>query len=251
MATELRKELKDGELCPVCGSAHHHINYKVVFDEVKFDLELIEKDIKNKENIIKDINNDIIKDKTKLSVCIKNIEENTESINKLGDKFREVSIEILEENFEKLKTEIESYNKNKEELEVQINKAAVEREKQEGEIKALRSALRTYQNQLGTMEKELISIKNEKDVLDQKINTLKSEICVEQFKEKNSEIRKIEIERNNISNEISKTRKLLGNLETEKEKCNKDIKALSEEIIKKETEINSYEKKGNLKRLNP
>ncbi|MEX0050783.1 AAA family ATPase [Clostridium butyricum] len=242
MATELRKELKDGELCPVCGSAHHHINDKVVFDEVKFDLELIEKDIKNKENIIKDINNDIIKDKTKLSVCIKNIEENTESINKLGDKFREVSIEILEENFEKLKTEIESYNKNKEELEVQINKAAVEREKQEGEIKALRSALRTYQNQLGTMEKELISIKNEKDVLDQKINTLKSEICVEQFKEKNSEIRKIEIERNNISNEISKIRKLLGNLEIEKEKCNKDIKALSEEIIKKETEINSYEK---------
>ena len=38
----------------------------------------------------------------------------------------------------------------------------------------------------------MISIKNEKDVLEQKINTLKSEICVEQFKEKNSEIRKIE-----------------------------------------------------------
>lgn len=246
MAAELRKELKDGEICPVCGSLHHSIN-ESTFDEVKVDLKSIEEEIKNKENIIKDINNIIIKDKTKLSSYIKNIEDNKADVSKLGDKFREKSIEDLEQDFEKVKTNIDIYNKTKEELESDINKIQVKREKQDGEIKALRAALRSYQNQLRSMEKDLKIIKDEKDTADKRINSLKNEIYVENFKEKNMEIRKIETERNDISAEISKNRKFLRDLEIEKEQCDKEIKTLNEEIVKKETEINSYENSKNEK----
>ena len=240
MAIELRKELKDGEMCPVCGSIHHNVN-ESLFNEVNVDLKSIEEDIKNKEYVVKDINNLIIKDKTKLSQCIKNIQDNKIAIDKLGDKFKEKSIEDLEQDFEKLKNSIDIYNKNKEELEIDINKIQVEREKQDGEIKALRVALRSYQNQLGSIEKDLSTIKDEKNSADIRINILKSEICVENFKEKNIEIRKIETERNNISVEINNNRKALKDLEIEKDQCDQEIKSLNEDLVKKETEINSYE----------
>lgn len=242
MVAELRKELKKGEHCPVCGSSNHNENNQIIFDEVKFDLGLIEENIKSKENRIKDINNAIIKDKTQLEVLVRNIKENREAINKLGDKFREISIETLEEKFEKLKIDIDTYNKNKEVLESKINKIAVEREKQDGEIKALRDVLRTYRNQLIGIEKDFVSIKNEKDIVQQKLNCLKTEICVGNFKDKNIEIRKIETERNNILDKVRMNRKFLGTLEEEKDNYIKDIKTLSEEIVKRETEINSYER---------
>ena len=246
MSAELRKELREGEMCPVCGSIHHNMN-ESIFTEVKVDLKAIEEEIKNKEGKVKDINNLIIKDKTKLSQYIKNIEDNRESINKLGNEFKGKSIEDLEKDFERLKNNIDVYNKSKEELESHINKIQVEREKQDGEIKALRASLRSYKNQQAYIEKDLSAIKDEKTTEDKKINILKSEICVENFKEKNIEIRKIEIERNNISNKISTNRKLLRDIEIEKEQCDKEIKSLNEEIIKKETEITSYENSKNEK----
>lgn len=240
MAVQLRAELKDGEACPVCGSIHHNLK-EDASDNIQFDLQAIEEDLSAKENNIKEINNDIIKEKTELSSFIKNIQECHDDINKLGDKFKEKSLETLEADFEKLKTSIEGYNKNKEKLENELNHIQINREKQDGDIKALRSTLRSHQNHLASMNKEVNEIKDERQILSDKIEKLKNEISVENFREKNNEIRKIETERSKISNEISTNRKLLEAMDNDREKYDKEIKLLSEEIIKKETEINSYE----------
>ena len=239
LAMQLREELKDGEVCPVCGSTHHL--KENIENHIEFNLNEINEEIENKEKLLKEISTRIIKEKTNISTLIKNIRSNKESLDNLGDDFKEKSIADLEKEFEKMKSSIEEYTKNKERLESEIKKIEIEREKQDGEIKALRATLRTYQNQSSVIEKELNNTRNEKESLDNKIQSLKLEICVENFREKNIEIRKSEIERNRISDEINKNRKLIENFDSEKDKCSKEIKILSEEIVKKDTEILSYE----------
>lgn len=239
LAVQLREELKDGEVCPVCGSTHHiRENIK---NHMEFNLNKIDEEIEEKEKVLKEINTEIIKEKTNISTLVKSINDNEESIKNLGDDFKEKSIEDLEKEFNTMKNSIDEYTKNKEKLEAESRKIEIDREKQDGEIKALRATLRSYQNQKSDVEKELSIIRSEKEVLDNKIQNLKKEIDVENFKEKNAEIRKTEIERNHISNEINKNRKLFEALEGEKEKCRNEIKLLSEEIIKKNSEIESYE----------
>ena len=239
LAMQLREELKDGEVCPVCGSTHHI--KENIENHIEFNLNEINEEIENKEKLLKEISTGIIKEKTNISTLIKNINTNNESLDNLGDDFKEKSIDDLEKEFENMKSSIEEYTKNKERLESEIKKIEIEREKQDGEIKALRATLRTYQSQLSVIEKELNNTRNEKEALDNNIQSLKHEICVENFREKNIEIRKSEIERNRISDEINKNRKLIESFDSEKEKCSKEIKLLSEEIVKKDTEIVSYE----------
>ena len=239
LAMQLREELKDGEVCPVCGSTHHL--KENIENHIEFNLNEINEEIENKEKLLKEISTRIIKEKTNISTLIKNINTNKESLDNLGDDFKEKSIDDLEKEFENMKSSIEEYTKNKERLESEIKKIEIEREKQDGEIKALRATLRTYQSQLSVIEKELNNTRNEKEALDNNIQSLKHEICVENFREKNIEIRKSEIERNRISDEINKNRKLIESFDSEKEKCSKEIKLLSEEIVKKDTEIVSYE----------
>lgn len=239
LAMQLREELKDGEVCPVCGSTHHL--KENIENHIEFNLNEINEEIENKEKLLKEISTGIIKEKTNISTLIKNINTNKESLDNLGDDFKEKSIDDLEKEFENMKSSIEEYTKNKERLESEIKKIEIEREKQDGEIKALRATLRTYQSQLSVIEKELNNTRNEKEALDNNIQSLKHEICVENFREKNIEIRKSEIERNRISDEINKNRKLIESFDSEKEKCSKEIKLLSEEIVKKDTEIVSYE----------
>ncbi len=190
MAVQLRAELKDGEECPVCGSIHHNIKEDVSQD-IQIDLNAIEEDLSSKENNIKKLNNDIIKEKTELTSFIKNIKESHDNIDKLGNDFKEKSLETLEADFEKLKISIEDYNKNKEKLENELNDIQINREKQDGDKKALRSTLRSHQNHLVSISKEVNEIKDEKQALNDKIGKLKNEISVENFREKNNEIRKI------------------------------------------------------------
>ena len=65
LAHSLREELKDGEICPVCGSTHHiKENIKII---QTVDLNKVEDEIKNKELKIKEINNKIIEGETKLA----------------------------------------------------------------------------------------------------------------------------------------------------------------------------------------
>ncbi len=240
MSIELRKELKEGEKCPVCGSIHHDFNH---FTDSKFhfDLEKIEKEIKEKEDLLKKINDKNIKAKTTLETDIKNIEEGKENIDKLGVEFRKKSLKDLETEFEKLKISVNEYNKNKEELEKGIKDILIKREKQDGDIKALRAALRSYQNQKQILEKEFQESENEKNDFVKEIESLKKDISVGNFKEKNIEIRKKENERNEILRDINKSRKQLELLEEERKQRDEEIKKISEEIVKKETEISSYE----------
>ncbi|MGN0145043.1 MAG: SbcC/MukB-like Walker B domain-containing protein [Clostridium sp.] len=239
LAVQLREGLKEGEVCPVCGSTHHiKENIK---NNVEFSLSKIDEEIDKKENALKEINTDIIQEKTNISALTKSIVHNEELIKNLGNSFLEKSIEDMEKEFTMMKNSIEEYTKNKEKLEAEIRKIEIEREKQDGEIRALRATLKSYQNQKADIEKELISIRSEKDTIDNKIESLKNETGVENFREKNTEIRENEIERNNISNEINKNRKYLESLNEEKERCRHEINLLNEEIVKKNTEIESYE----------
>lgn len=240
LAHKLREELKEGDICPVCGSTHH-IQENIKNLEV-LDTQEIEEKIKIKENLIKVINSKIIANETKVNSFNEKIKVNEEEIKKLGNEFKEKSLDKLNEEFINLEKSLENYNKEKESLEKDINKLKTEANIKNGEINELRAIVRTKQKQLEDLEMNLKENTEELDSLNNKLNLLKSKTQVTNFKEKNEEIKAIEKEREKLSKAIKTNRELVENLEKKKEKLTNEVILIKEKLTKDNADLDGYEK---------
>lgn len=240
LAHALRDELIDGETCPVCGSIHHNVeNIKVV--EV-LDLTDIENEIKNKENIIKIINNEIIQSETKIVNFKDKIKASEEEIDKLGTEFKDKSLENLKTEFVNLKNAIEKYTKDKENFEKNINSLETEITKKEGEIKELRAVYQTNQRQIKELDINLKDNKDEVNKLELIISSLKTETGISDFNKKNEEIKSIEKHREKLSEVIKTDRILVERLDDKKKKLNDEITSIKEKLAKDNADLASSEK---------
>jgi ATPase involved in DNA repair len=240
LAHSLREELKDGEICPVCGSTHHiKENIKII---QRVDLNKVEEDIKNKEIIIKEINNKIIEGETKAASFTEKIKRNIEEIEQLGTKFKEKSLDVLKVEFDNLRAAIDKYGKDKEKLEKNINELKIAINLKNGEINELRAIVRTNQKQLGDLEESLkINITEAAD-LENKLKLLRSETEIEDFNKKNEEIKITEKERERISKLIKDDRQLLERLENQRKILNDELTSIKEKLAKYKADLSSYEK---------
>ncbi|WP_315072242.1 AAA family ATPase [uncultured Clostridium sp.] len=239
LANILREELKEGEVCPVCGSTHHN-KEDIVKIEIK-NIDEIDKNAQLKEAEIKIINNNIVEKQTKINNYSEKIKINEEEINKLGTKFKEKSLEELQEEFKNLEKALEDYTKAKETLDKDINKLKNEINIKNGEINELRAVVRTNRRQLDDLEKSLKENTEQLNDIESRINTLRAEISVIDFIEKSKEIREIEKEREKIAKIIKSNRELLESLEKRKEKLNKELTITKEKLTKDNAELKSYE----------
>lgn len=240
LAHTLREELTDGEICPVCGSAHHIIeNIKIV--EI-LDLKAIEDEIKDKENLIKDINNKVIENKTKVTNFNEKIKASEEEIKKLGTEFKEKSLDKLKDEFTNLQNSLDNYTKEKDKLEKSINNLKSEINIKNGEINALRAVVKTNQRQLEDLEKNIKDNTKELNNLGNKLNLLKSETKVNDFNKKNEEIKIIEKEREKLVKIVKDNRKLVESLENKKEKLNNELTSIKEKLAKDNADLAGYEK---------
>jgi exonuclease SbcC len=206
LAHKLREELKEGDICPVCGSTHH-IQENIKNLEI-IDIQDIEEKIKIKENLIKVINSKIIANETKVNNFSEKTKINEEEINKLGDSFKEKSLDKLQEEFINLEKSLENYTKEKESLEKDINKLKNEASIKNGEINELRAIVRTKQKQLEDLEKNIKENTEELDSLNNKLSSLKSKTLVTDFKKKSEEIKAVEKERERLAKVIRTNREL-------------------------------------------
>ena len=240
LAHVLREELNEGEICPVCGSTHH-IKENIKMVEI-LDLNAIEDEIKNKENLIKDINNKVIQSETKVSNFNEKIKVNEEEIKKLGTEFKEKPIEKLKAEFTNLQNALDNYTKEKDRLEKSINNFKSEINIKNGEINELRAIVRTNQRQIGELEKNIKDNTEELTNLESNSRLLKSETKVNDFNKKNEEIKTIEKEREKLFKIVKDNRKLVEGLENKKGEINIEISSIKEKLAKDNADLAGYEK---------
>jgi len=240
LAQTLREELNEGEICPVCGSTHHiKENIKIV--EI-LDLEVIEDEIKNKENLIKVINNKVIQNETKVTNFNDKIKASEEEIKKLGTEFKEKPIEELKAEFTNLQNALDNYTKEKDGLEKNINNFKNEITIKNGEINALRAVVKTNQRQIGELENNIKDNTEELNKLEKSLSLLRAETKVNDFNKKNEEIKTIEKEREKLSKIVKKNRELVESLEKEKDKINIELTSIKEKLAKDNADLAGYEK---------
>lgn len=239
LAYKLREELKDGDVCPVCGATHHiKENIKEVYMK---NIDMIEENIKSTEEEINTINVKIAKEQANIVTIENKIKENEEEIKKLGDEFKEKSIDELKDEAARFEKSINDYNNKKESLDKEINNIKIEQKEQDGEIKALRAKLKSAQNQSESIENDISEIRKEYENFIGRLKVLKDETKVLSFKEENEKIKAIEIKREKISKVIKEVRDSIKILEQNKEKLSQELNRVNEQIVKNTSELQSLE----------
>lgn len=239
LAYKLREELKDGDVCPVCGSTHH---IKENIREVHMEsIDVIEEKIRKAEEEINIINIKIVKEQANIANIENKIKENEEEIKKLGNEFKEKSIYELKDEAAKFEKNINGYNEKKESLDKEINNIRINQKEQDGEIKALRAKLRSAQNQSQSLEKDINEINKEYEDFAGRLKKLKEETNVLAFKDENEKIKVIEIKREKISKSLKELRESIKILEKNREKLLQELNIENEQIVKNTSELQSLE----------
>lgn len=239
LAHKLREELKEGDICPVCGSTHHiKENIKNTFTE---NISELEDKIKTLEEVVNNINIIIAKESADIINFENRIKENQDEIKKLGDDFKGKTFDELKDEVVKLEKSINEYNDKKESLEKEINNLKMDKKEQDGEIKALRAKLRAEKNQLKSIENEINDSKAEYTETESKLSDLMQETKVKVFKEENEKIQLVEVKRDKISKYIKDLRESIRHLEENKEKTMQELTKTNEEIIKSTSDLQSFE----------
>ena len=240
LAHALREELIEGDVCPVCGSTHH--NKENIKQVEILDLTVIENEIKNKENLIKNINNKVIQNETKVANFNEKIKISEEEIIKLGTEFKEKPLEVLKTEFMNLKNALEKYTLDKENLEKEINRLKTEINTKDGEIKELRAVFSMNQRQIKDLENSIKDNTDELTKLENSLGLLRSETDVSDFNKKNEEIKIIEKEREKLVKTIKSNRELAESLEKKKAYLNEALTSIKEKLAKYNADLAGYEK---------
>lgn len=240
LAYKLRKELKYGEVCPVCGSTDHVKENIDIIDLI--DIKIIEDEIKNKENLIKIVNEEITRNETKVINFNEKILLNIEEINKLGEEFKNNSPEKLEEKFLKLKVSLQNYEIQKEKLEKSITESEKEIKSEESKINELRSIFKNNDKHKQELERDIEINSEQLSKIQNNLNILKEETLVDNFKIKNEEIREIENQREKLARIIKSNRQEVDKLINEIEELTKEFVLIKENLTRYIEELRGCEK---------
>lgn len=240
LAYKIRESLSDGDICPVCGSLEHHkenIKHIELIDHKK-----IEKDILIKEKELKAIETKITTYKTKTTMLNEKITSSEYEINKLGEDFKNISIDSLSERFKSLQKALKEYNKQKENLEKEINI-----------LKDEKFSLKENVNNLKTIilenEKKLVELnddynKNYKSLqeVNEEYKSLSNEIGVTNFKQKNDEILEMEKDSEALSKKVKILRQNLEEFNKVNIETKNSLIISKEELTKFKTILEEKEK---------
>ncbi|MGL5150523.1 MAG: SbcC/MukB-like Walker B domain-containing protein [Clostridium sp.] len=246
LASLLKKELKDGDICPVCGGIHSIVdgNEDISIKEIS-ELESL---LNSKKEIFNSITNDLAVINGTLLSKEDELKSQREEVIKLGEDFKCISYEEEEKLFNDFKIAVECFIKCKEDLEKNILKRKQDIIKKEGDLRSLTNGISLKNNQLKELNVEKESTLKEYDELDNRLSILVRETGINNFEDKQKEIQKSENRYNEIYNQMKNSRKELETFITDKseykDKLDKiisdgqEIKGLIEgkELNKKEKE---------------
>ncbi|AAK80682.1 exonuclease SbcC [Clostridium acetobutylicum] len=240
MAHVLREKLKSGEACPVCGSVHH---IKEGFKEVDLKaLETLKSELEGFEKKRKFENEEIVMCEASIKVEEKNIKKLNESINNLGEEFKEVSLESMEKKFNYLKEKVNKFNLEKIQLDDNIKDLSERSNKIEVEYQKEKTVEKQCEKRIVDLKSELEEAIKEFNEVAYTIENLKAELKIQDFKFEMKEILEKERVRVEAEGEIKDLRNLLNIRHTEKEQLMDKCSRLKEELSKNKAELKEKDK---------
>lgn len=240
LAHKLREELKDGDICPVCGSVEHH-KEKIKHVDIK-DVTNLEESIYLKEKLSLELFNSIKDIEAKLSIAKEKIKENEAVIKDLGEGFNEEVVLNLQVKMNDLKAKINDYNIKKEELEGIIKNLKEECNNLKLKHTQLETKINSNENTINELLEDKKKQEENLQQVEEKLSILKEKTKVEDFITKNTEINKIENEREEIEKVIKSYRNRIDELNTEKEEARNNLNDTNQELAKINTTLDEKSK---------
>lgn len=243
LAYKLRESLKTGEGCPVCGSIERH-KENIKHIELKNYSEM-EREIQYKEKELKIIEVNITKAETNISVMKNKIEQSKSAIESLGENFKNISVDQLEEKFNLLKQVLIDYNNKKQGLDNEVNKLKEENYCLGEKLKIQRMVITQNEKQLVELNDDYKKNSEDIQILNDKCNNLMSDTGINNFKEKNNEIVAAEKESEKLSKGIKDYRKEFEEINIKFKNLEMERNILREDIAKRKAAV---EEKGKNKK---
>lgn len=233
LAHKLRGELKEGDICPVCGSLNHH---KENIKGIKvLDISNLENSITLKESQLNELSSTIKESEVKITSLSENVKEDEVEIKKLGEDFNEEEVLKLQFKINNLRDKLKEYDFKKGKYEKELNILKDENSilninyaKLETKIKSIEDLIKDTQNEKKEADKKLEDV--EKSLL-----SLKEKTNIKDFKVKSEEINKIEHEKEEVDKTIKNYRNRLEELSNKKEELIKILNETNQELIKLNT----------------
>ncbi|MEQ8154949.1 MAG: AAA family ATPase [Clostridiaceae bacterium] len=235
LAHTLREALRDGEICPVCGSMEHHLeNFEIINSG---NLEELRLDLTNMNDIYNTLSKEIITAQTNIQMYEKNIKEYQEYLDGLGEDYKEFSAEALQEEFDNLKAEVSKYNNDKTEIEDKIKNLTESKSRLDIEYSKAVTIISENKERLEKLQNDKNAVSEECEKLNKKLSELKAELGVEDFKSRNQEIIEMEKQKTALEKEIKQLRDQLKTAQELKEKLNNESASFREELNGKKTSL--------------
>ena len=230
LAHKLREDLKNGDICPVCGSTDHH-KENIIHVDIK-DVNELENTISTNEELLNNIANNIKDIETKLTLANEKYQEGETTIAKLGEGFSEELVTSLQLKINDLRIKLNDYNLKKEELEKEIKLLREEVNNLNVNFTKIETKLNSDENILIVFEKDKKLIEEKLKVIEEELNYLKDKTKVHDFNVKSEEINKIEKERETVEKTIKSYRNRIEELNNEKEEATKTLTETNQELVK-------------------
>ena len=246
IAHELRKNLSDGEVCPVCGALHHNIENIKINENIN--INNIEESIQALESSIKVLEEEITIIKTKICSQDEKISECNNILKSIELNINREEIEKREIQFIKLQESILIFNKTKEELD---NKKEVLKEEifdLNTKINKFKTILEENNKQLKFINGDIEVSSDELETNKKNLNELKKEFNIDNFKTFNKLLIEKEREKNSKEKELKVNREKLESLNKDRENFKNELSIIKEEGAALKSKIEEKDEVIRLKR---
>lgn len=229
LAHQLREDLEQGEVCPVCGSTHHqeeNLKYIALTDTGE-----LEREIRIKDKKLKDTDAQVIELKTQIRHLEDQKNTTQQELNDLGEAFKQTTVEEATKCFDTLRHAINTYQARQQSNNGAVHEADKAYLEAEANLKSIQSLLQQNKERLEKDEKQYNKQLEDYQMLQDKYQVLKADIGVENFKEKSNEITKIEKEIEELSKNVKSNRTQYEEALASHKTFVKDQNTVKEELV--------------------
>ncbi|MFL0195111.1 AAA family ATPase [Clostridium sp. WILCCON 0269] len=243
LAHILRETLLEGESCPVCGAKSHCKDNIKIIDYSN--LKQLQVDLTNKNDKNKNLTKEIIQEQTNIKAEEKSIDETQRNLNELGEDFKSSPVNLLENEFNTLKNDMEKFNSEKIIFEKKISSLTEEKNALDVEYNKENAILIQNEEHSKKSEENFIVKNKEFETACNQLLKLKTELNIQDLKIKRDEIIKKEEKKVTLENNIKTLRISLNKEQLQKESLNKKLWNLKQKLNQMKTIL--FEKSKSIK----
>ena len=234
MAYILSEVLKEGEMCPVCGSKNHPKKAEVINEKI---LDIAKDKLIISEKQFNDINNEYERVKILLNRNLEDLETNYNDIISINKEYLEEDINNIKIILNNILEKYNTYNKNNIELPKSEKKISSELSEIKTNIAELKKDIENYEDRISECENIKENNKNKIDVIKNQLSDINDKFnTIEEVQNEKEYIIKLDFEREKANNNREKSEIKLKELSEICDKTEKNISEINNEITKILTE---------------